>query len=692
MAVTALETRVTDLLSLRVAEAKVNGIAPTTVEAAAVFQSIAVSLMLAPRTALYFSYLAKLGLQKVLSDELAAVEALLIAIDDLANPSYRITGETTLNKARTALLQLEQLPKISSTASAFARYDAAVEEFLTKHLAKNVKKKGASDLSRTAAEASLDLVSGFGDLKDLHSSLLSRLYALHVGIDNFQTAPFNAMVGSTAVVRARRDLETVQELVSAGDPSAARDIALRLLSARSSLRVLGNPPGVFDTLLPATAVGLSPPVAPYITSNPGPFSFLADPNVTIDSSPWALFSGLTAVVISSPITFPVTIPAEHCLMVTTSTGVAAIPMAGTYASVQELVGAFNGYSGSRADAYASVLATDATRWMLMSTVATSISVASALSLVDPASTVGIRASYTLSAAPIVGFFHGQSGTDLISAANVVLVLNELFSTIAAKKDSDERIIISSKNSAYNSSFDIQAPALGLSANGVRATAGTVQLYVDDALATSSSLQPGDVLSRYNAETTSLVASTSGSTITLDSEVYCYKDGLIGTSALVIFYRALSSKLAAFLSTWDKGAYAYNLDKVDRALAPLSGSQSPAQRTVARNELWSLKNQLLALQTILKDSSLDLPTGAARAEKKIADGIIATLLERRYDAAADALLRCDLHSIIERTADSASYAGQMMEAASAFAQQDIGVTNDSQNPNANMAISAGRSRR
>jgi hypothetical protein len=697
MATTDLDTRVKTLLDLTIAESRVQGAVPTSVEAQAVFQSIAISLMLMPRTALYFAYLAKSGLQKSLSEELTLIEDLKSEIKDLGNPSYKITGESTLNKARTALVQMAELPKITTGASSFSRYDAAINEFLNKHLAKNVKKPGATDLSRTAAEAGSDLVASFQSLKDTHSDFLNRLYTLHVGVDNFRSTPFSAIVGTTTVLRARRDLDEVLALVRAGEQSAARDIAIRLISSRAALRVLGAPPSPFDTLLPSGMVAVTEPATPTVVTGVGPFSFVADPNVTINGVSWQLFTGATALLISDAITFPVTIPANHYLMISVDGVEVPVPMSGsttstTFAAPIDLVNYFNaqGLPADRAGVSASEFPDGTVRWMLLSPTATRISLMPTILVADPASTVDIPACYTTSASRMVGFTTSESGISLVAAKDVAAALNNCFPAIHADWTTDGTVSIALLDTSANAQLDISAPALGVSVSGVRGFTDSMRLFLDGKqVAPEDYLQVGDEISHTNSATRHRISKIVDGVVIRDDQVVSFSQPVIGTSALVLFYQALSASIASFLSSWDSTSYAYNLDRIDRALAPLAGSQTPAQRNVALHELEALKDYLKDLDARLTALDSALPAAAGKAEKQAANGILTTLLERRYDAAADFLLRCDLHSVIEMNADAASYGGRLLSSASAFARQDIGVTNAAQNPDAVTSISSGR---
>lgn len=249
MTVRSVEDQVAALLARDLVERRSGGVPTSGLEASAVFDSIALNLLLKPRTALYFEFMARNGLTAAVRAELASLAMLRQDIVDCGNPYYKIDQTASLVRARSALLQLEGLPRIDSSQAALQAFDRSIQEFLEKGLAKNIRRVGASDMMRPAAEALQDLPSTMGILKAQHEETLSRLYALAVGMENFSTAPFAALLGTSIVSRARADLEGILGTVEAdGDPSAARDYAVRLLASRAAIQTIASPPALLASL------------------------------------------------------------------------------------------------------------------------------------------------------------------------------------------------------------------------------------------------------------------------------------------------------------------------------------------------------------------------------------------------------------------------------------------------------------
>lgn len=663
MAVQSLESRVEALLSRQVAAPKTSGVPASTSEAAAVFDSIALNLILKPRTALYFALLAANGLRKAVADELASVAALKTAIQDLGNPAYRIEGATQLNQARTALVQLEGLPRLSSTNQSFARFDQAVSSFLNDELSKNVRRPGATSLSRTSVEAAWDLASSLAAIETGHTDLLQRLFKLAVGVDNFLSAPINALFSRNALFRARTDLDDIIKLVDAGgDPGAARDVATRLIADRSTLRMLGTTVDPFAAVISGVVPTANAPAV--VTSAAGPFAASTGLAWSISTSAGTASGNLFELVGVVQTLLP---GGEPTAVFPTNLGGSFFLSAGgaTYRVAMNVV--FNNISdvATRINAagvpgvHASVYA--GTRLVLYTDTPAAVSIA------PGCYTGGVM--YTDSVHALLGFAVGQESSTSLQAPDVIAAMSAATSLVSMAATSDGRIQITSLLSGYGEYIDATIPLLGLSG---RTPAASDQLLLNSS---AHQAQPGDSVTVSGVVTT--VADVSPTAITLTSPVPVSNGAVVGRSALVFAYQNVIAALSSFFSTQSSNVYMQGIEALRRALAPLPGSQTLAMRNVALVEAGRLEAFLSALAAALSSPNTALSAGSAAEEKRIGDGILQTLLERGYDRAADLFLRCELHTVLELDADSASYAGQFLSASSVFAQSDIGVKNTDQ---------------
>lgn len=327
MSVRSLQEHIDSLLNKGVVQPKVNGVPSPDVETASVLESFALAMMLQPRAALYAGYLAKNGLVVAIDQEISTIETLKSAINDLGNTTFAIKDIKSLRRAQASMLQLTTQGQVSSESSAFERFDVAVNDFLDKQLAKNIKRPGATEMVRPGEEAGLDLPTDLAAVKDAHSDLLDRLYSLTVGVVNFLTTPFSSLVGGNAVYRVKKDLDSIITEIEEDESGAqSRDAAVRLITGRAAIRILGSKveiqPLVVDTALklPPDQLlsGKSAPAVASATTSIGPYVMPSGSlSMTVDSQTVSTSllnqAANAASVLSDVVVFPVSIPANYHL-------------------------------------------------------------------------------------------------------------------------------------------------------------------------------------------------------------------------------------------------------------------------------------------------------------------------------------------------------------------------------------------
>jgi hypothetical protein len=669
-----IDTQVDALLRRQIAESRRGGSRRSDIEAAALFHSVALLMLLHPRSVIYFMFLARNGLIQNVQAEITAIQGIRSAINDLSNASYQILGEAVLAKARDALLRLEALPRLSANTLALDRYTSSVNEFLNVHLAPNVRRQGATDLVRPSAEALAGIPSYLADLSAVHDIVLSRMYSLAVGVENFETAPFSALLGTTIVGRVRRDVEDILNRVRAsGDPAEARDFATRLIADTATLNTLATPPNWKDAILtdveaftiPETSVAVS-------TIADGAYGAVAgEPALTIGITNYEPLSFSLFPVAPCLLSAPceLTYPYNARLYIRVDGQTVAVPVGlggtpsdppseqspgvGTYSSVTALAAVITANGASRIQAAAL-----GDRVVVYATGATAISV------VEPTDTGYVNAAAS------VGFLAGQSATiGHIGAEDVAIALNILFSELVTAdltvNSSGEAVVRVSSNYPE---LDSQMTISGASGYGLNGTyfSATDILYVMP----TDFVQPWDSMVAVSESSTekmsSYVKTVEAFSLNLTSSVPAFYGTASISSALVERYTAFIAELDAFLGTWKDSDYAVDLSKLDRAVAALVTSQAPAQRNMALSELAMLEADLTKLLNVLTNTSTMLPDGAAQVERGLAESILATLSERGFERAADLLMLGDIISMLEMNSDKASYGGTVLDAASEIA--------------------------
>jgi hypothetical protein len=701
MAVRSFKDQIESLLSRRVAQHRVAGVPSSDAEASALLESLAFGLLLKPKTVLYFAHLARNGLVKVLNEEIEAAEALITTIGDLGNPTYKITGLQHLRNARNSLLQIENLDKVDVLAGAYKRYDKGINDFLNKSLAKSVRRPGSSEMTRTGEEAKLDLPADFAALRDKHTDLLGRLYALAVGVQNFLEVPLGAILGINTASKARSDIEDVISEIESELPGSARDIAVRLLGGRASVRAIGTPPYLYDPLISTSrslpsgyaVKGVSDPVAASATSLAGPFSLPTGSSFTLNGVT-TVFPQVSpqidneAVVVSEAVTYPVVVAPGKSLFIQVdyTSGADAerfrVNLNTTAGSVSKTLVAvladINAALSGECEA-AEYLGAGTSRILIKSLPGRSrITVLSEFTEPSPTSDPGGVPNYfNDSFHEELGFEVGQSGEEgSVPAFFVADAINFHFSSVEAETTVEEKVVVTSSSTAPAVRLDITAPSsLGLTGSHV-ATSKTFRLYGSvfgsavDPVSPDPLVDVGDTVLCPNGFD-SRIESVTSTRVVLEDAVQTFDGDVVVTSALDLAYLSLDGALQAWLPEFLKEQLSTGIKQIDAAVASVSGSATPAARNTAvallRDDLLPKLTELLG---ILTDPGTLLPAGAAVEEKKIVEGIIEALTERKFDRAVDMLMKCKVQEFLLLDGQTASFSGDLMQSMSSLAQQDV----------------------
>lgn len=522
MATRTVQEQVEDLFNRRVVEERSRGVPSPDVEAAALFESIAISLLLNPRASLYIAHLARNALLVVAQQELSTLTDLEEAIADLGNTSLAIRDTQSLQRAKNALLAMEGQGSVKSEGPSFQRFSSAIDSFLDKQLSKNVRRPGSSHLTRPSAEASQDLFVAYGALQTIHDDLLDRLYALSVGIENFLTTPLGVVLGLGTASRVRTDIQEIVDSLEA-DPSAtiSRDAAIRLLTNRAALRVLGAPPDVAQPVLSSALnlpvgygdlLGASGSAAPSAASSAGPWAFPENADLGVQVGSDVLHVSLfpqtsidqknAAVLVGTEIAFPLSFEPGESLFLMLSVQVAKnatfeVQTDGTYTSTDPILGAdwaakdglfsktvrvnFNEGASTASLSIADVLFTldtqlgslgSAFEYILPGTdriyiwtdpeYIGGVSVSS-LQMARSASTIGTASIFSLSGHAKLGLFLGQTGLEgTTGRLQVQEAFDLLFSSLASLvRNADGTVTVTSEE---------DAPTTLLTLSGLAATA------------------------------------------------------------------------------------------------------------------------------------------------------------------------------------------------------------------------------
>jgi hypothetical protein len=635
------------------------------------------------------------------------------AVSDLGNPSFDVRSTKSLLKARTALINLEGLDKINTESGAFNRFSTAVDEFLEDHLSRSIRRPGNPEMVRPGEEAQVDLGELFTELKDLHEDTLDRLYALAVGIPNFLSSPLSTILGLSTAARVRSDIEEIITSLEE-DPSSqsARDMATRVISDRASIQVIGTFPDIYEPVvstvdsLPKGHVveGITDEAQATKTSGVGPFVLpaaaamtvvvngtsvgsLLIPQTTLDLQNRAF---IVSESLTTPAVYPITVPAYTYLFLTIdrSTGVqdsyrinlnnTAAPVNLTFAQTLVIVNA--GLSGvGGAVEYISPGSGRMLIWALAAGPGyTRDKITVALTHAEPSlSTVGAQAVYSQTAHALLGFSPGQFGTrGSTPTINIAEAIDRLFSTLVdSVRNPDDSLTITSIATSIGTEMTITAPAVLGIAGVTKAESslmrfhGTVNGVANvDPVPASGLVDIGDMVVGPTGE--SQVQEFQGDKLVLMTPLPTFDGDVVVTSALAKSIQYLDSILQPFVDVWLKNRYSQNLTFLDSAISVLGGNATPAQRNNVIRILDDLKTRLESLLVVLEDPAAVLPSNCATREREVINGIVAILVERKYDRALSLMLKCKIQEFLSLTSETSSFGGALMKTMADVAQNDI----------------------
>jgi hypothetical protein len=711
MSVRSLQDQVSDLLTRQVVEDRSRGAINSDIEAAALVESIAIRLLMLPRSALYLAYLARNGLLSAISTELEVIDTLSRDIEDLGNVSFAVKDLRALQTAQIAILQIGEQGSVGANSSALARFSSSVDEFLNKQLAKNIRQPGATDLVRPSVEAAQDLPGTMSLLKDAHDDLLDRLYSLAVGVENFTNTPLATIVGFSTIARIKNDVQgMIEEFQTDDSGTTSRDAAIRLFGSRATLDLLANPPSIFDPRIatdenvpPGRVISArTPNIQAVATSISGPFtigdggdSLTIDVNGTaVSTTAASLLQSLDrAAIVGDQVSWPVSIPANTHLFLTLTTQhnygtdwtfigdryyrtfkvTLNDGTAPTTKSLAQVIAAFASSSISGFVTPVEFLHSGTGRLLLHAAHPTlSISISESCVEIDPNVTgVGNSRFYNLSAHSLLGFKSNQIGTVGLTSDLLTQCLNYVFgSLILAESGPFNIVTVSTVTSAFGTKMSISgvlAGELGLVGDYLT-TSNQVFLYENgEAINPFDLVGPGDELQGPSG--TATVIESSSTDITLDRSLPTFSGSVVVVSVVSRLWGELDYNLRKFIPSWTNGRFHSDLSVLDRVVAVLVGSPTAPNRASAQAMLSALRSEILQMQSAIT-TSVSIPTGGAQPEKAVINDVISFLTERKYDRAVDFLLRCRIQEIFELDWQTLSYGGNLMRTAENLARTDI----------------------
>ncbi len=223
-------------------------------EISAILESVALSFLLYPQSALSFVLQCKNIVQQVASTDRDLVAYFLKALDDIDNPDEALTDTSDLVAAQSALVEIDRIGRVSNDVQAYSRYIRSVNNFMDKRLASSLKRRSKKEFERTGTEAKQDLFRVLSVFGPTHTLLIDKLNLLISGVDDFRRVSLTKIVSTRTVSRVRSSISQIINGVQKQQLSKTA-IAIELLSGAAALNSISNSRDIYD---PTVDTGTTP--------------------------------------------------------------------------------------------------------------------------------------------------------------------------------------------------------------------------------------------------------------------------------------------------------------------------------------------------------------------------------------------------------------------------------------------------
>lgn len=675
-------------------------------EISAILESVALSFLLYPQSALSFVLQCKNVLQQIASTYRDLIIYFLKAIEDIDNPDEPLTDTSDLVAAQSALVEIDRLGRVSNDVQAYSRYIKSVNNFMDKRLAPSLKRRSKKEFERTGTEAKQDLFRVLSVFSPTHSLLIEKLNLLINGVANFRSVSLTKIVSTRTVSRVRSSINQVINGVQKQQLSKT-SVAIELLSGAAALNSISNSRDIYDPTVdtgttptgrsvsivservPATATGSSETISLGSLGTPWTFMSVVDGTTYNVQLPVTGASGRSYVktLTGSP-TF--NIQTGHNVLYVQFDGVTPPPTEpvqvrsvslpiGSNVSISSVLSALNNVSTGLIDGTAVQFGTTGRIVIYGSPSVTKITIKNGDRGTFDTSGNYVPATGTVH--DVLGFSPEQTSGDpnLFSPSELIdllgpyipladLSINDSGESVISTASTDLTASLSFTGSVaaafgFSSSFVPNPSFLELVENGLSINPLDLGVYVGSVVSAS------DVQSISSKNIFAPISTIEGNKLRFESGVSlprCSESHVRILSPIVIAVQTLFDNIRPFQNSFDQDAR--NLQQV---LSPILSKPTLAQTNDAK----------IVLQRILdniNDLFDRLASVIARSDRSefdsIARQISATLEERGLDKALELLQSCQFSDFFALSSDGASKGTRFLKAA-----EDVGRNEFAQPP-------------
>lgn len=674
-------------------------------EATAILESVALSFLLYPQSALSFVLQTKNVLQQITTTDRDLVAYFLKVLDDIENPDEPITDTSDLVAAQTALVEVDRIGRVSDDVQAYGRYIKSVNNFMDQRLATSLKRRSKNEFERTGNEAKQDLFRVLSVFGPTHGLMVTKLDLLLAGVDDFRSVSLTRIVSTRTVSRVRSSLNQVITGIQKQQLSKTA-VAIELLSGAAALSSVSNSRDIYDPTVdtgttpngrsisisservPASAAGSSATTSLGALGTPWIFVSTVDGTTYNVQLPVSGASGRSYVksASGSP-TFNIPVGSNVLYVqfdgITPPVGEAAMVRAvsvptGGSVSISAVLTALNNVSTGLIDGTATQLGTTGRIVIYGSSSVTKITI----------HTVG-RGSFdiagnfvpaTISVHGILGFADEQVSGDpnLFSPSDLVDMLGPHMPLAALSVSEDGEITISTVSTDLTSSLSFTGPVaavFGFSSSFIPNPSflelvenGSVIDPIEIGIFTGSMVSASDIQSINSRNMFAPVDAIDGTKLRFASGVElprCTEAHVRILAPIVFAVQTLLDNIRPFQGSFDQDAR-----DLQRVLSPILSKPTLAQVNDARRVLQRILDNVSNLLIQLTDTVVR----SDRSEfDPVAQQISSALEERGLDKALELLQGCQFSDFFALSSDGSSKGTRFLRATenvgrNEFAQQ------------------------
>lgn len=222
---------------------KEGGTFNTFIEYQQLLEMTSVTFLFNPDSIFYIARLAANQLNSILVQEVAILEDMLVALDDLGQIGSPIRDTTTLSNARTSILSLDAAESVTNRPESqrFARQMDTFAAQLRKNLV-SLEKDGA--FVRPREEARNLIQANLVKLSALHAQLLDQIFSLRDALVEFLSLDLPSKVSTTALSsvssRLQANIDEISTNTDTENVAASRRLFLETLANKVSVEILST--------------------------------------------------------------------------------------------------------------------------------------------------------------------------------------------------------------------------------------------------------------------------------------------------------------------------------------------------------------------------------------------------------------------------------------------------------------------